>query len=130
MASVITAITTALLTTVISLAVQIGVGKYHPKFRFRGTLIGSKVNQEEQLYDDIFENKGCVAMNDYSKGETDGIYMEIGKNKKGEAVSSDGGTTDATYTEVGGNEGDAAMKDSKSEIQLEKNEAYAIHRAQ
>ena len=88
------------------------------------------MKQKEQLYDDIFENKGCVAMNDYSERGTDGIYLEIGKNEEGEAVSSDGVTTGATYTEVGGNEGDSAMKSNESEIQLEKNEAYAIHTAQ
>ena len=68
LASVITAIITALLTTVIFVLALIAVCKFHPKFTPE---IGTSAGGEGQVYEQVGESEGGVAVSDPT-------YMEVG----------------------------------------------------
>ena len=76
LASVITVIATALLTTVISMIVVITVFKCHPKFTPGGTETATSVGGEGQEYEEVDGGKGGVAASDPT-------YMEVGERGGG-----------------------------------------------
>jgi hypothetical protein len=102
LASVITAIATALLATVIFVLVQIAVCKCHPKFTPGGAETGTSAGGEGQEYEQM---EGGVA----ETGER--VYELVDGGKEGGKA-----TSDPTYVEVGGGGGNT--------FQLKENEAY------
>jgi hypothetical protein len=99
LASVITAIATALLATVIFVLVQVAVCKCHPKFTPGGAGAGTSEGQEyEQMEGGMAET-----------GER--VYELMNGGKEGGKA-----TSDSTYVEVGGGGGNT--------FQLKENEAY------
>jgi hypothetical protein len=103
LASVITAIATTLLATVIFLLVQVAVCKCHPKFTPGGAETGTSAGGEGQEYEQM---EGGVA----ETGER--VYELVDGGKEGGKAKSD-----STYMEVGGGGGNT--------FQLKGNEAYA-----
>jgi hypothetical protein len=101
LASVITAIATALLATVIFVLVQIAVCKCHPKFTPGGAETGTSAGGEGQEYEQM---EGSVA----ETGER--VYELVDGGKDGRKA-----TSDPTYMEVGG---------GGNTFQLKGNEAY------
>ena len=75
-ASVITAIVTALLATVVFLMVQIAICKFHPKLRSGG--VGVSAGGEGQVYEEVDGNEGGVAVLGGDK-VSDPTYMEVGE---------------------------------------------------
>jgi hypothetical protein len=73
LASVITAIATALLATVIFVLVQIAVCKCHPKFTPGGAETGTSAGGEGQEYEQV----------DVGVAVSDPTYMEVGDRKGG-----------------------------------------------
>ena len=71
LASVITAIATALLATVITMLLMITVFKCHPKFTPGGTETATSAGGEGQEYEEVDGGKGGVAVSDPT-------YMEVG----------------------------------------------------
>jgi ribosomal protein L31 len=100
LASVITAIATALLAIVIFVLVQIAICKCHPKFTPGGAETGTSAGGERQEYEQM---EGGVA----KTGEQ--VYELIDDGRKT--------TSGPTYMEVGGGGGNT--------FQLKGNEAYA-----
>ena len=76
LASVITAIATALLATVVSVLVIIAVCKCHPKFIPGGAETATSVGGEGQEYEEVDGGKGGVAVSDPT-------YMEVGERRGG-----------------------------------------------
>ena len=77
-ASVITAIVTALLATVVFLMVQIAVCKFHPKLRSGG--VGVSAGGEGQVYEEVGGDEGGVVVEGV-KGVSDPTYMEVGEGE-------------------------------------------------
>ena len=75
-ASVITAIVTALLATVVFLVVQIAVCKLHPKYR--SGEVGVLAGGEGQVYEEVGGDEGGVAVLGGDK-VSDPTYMEVGE---------------------------------------------------
>ena len=84
LASVITAITTVLLATVIFVLVQIAVCKCHPKFTPGGAETGTSAGDGEgREYEQMNMGKGGVAVSDptyMEVGTTEGKTFELKKN--------------------------------------------------
>ena len=74
LASVITAIATALLTTGISVLVMVTMFKCHAKFTRKGD--ETSVGGEGQEYEEVGVGKGCVVVSDPT-------YMEVGERRGG-----------------------------------------------
>ena len=72
LASVITAIVTALLATVIFVLVQIAVCKCNPKFTPGGAETGTSAGGAGQEYEEVDGGKGGVAVSDPTYMEVDG----------------------------------------------------------
>ena len=92
LASVITAIATALLATVISVLVMFVVCKCHPKFTPGGGETGTSARGEGQEYEEVDGGRGGVAVSDPTYMEVDGGGGRGGGNtfqlKENEAYAS------------------------------------------
>ncbi len=79
LASVITALTTALLATVIFVLVQIALCKYHPKFKTVTAELATPAGGEGQAVYEQVDGEGGVAVSDPT-------YMEVGAGGGGNTM--------------------------------------------